>query len=329
MKSPILPPTNKWGIFSKWTIKKMVFVGILIAVSVALTIFLSSGIPAAYLPQLKLSIIGLPVKITGFIFGPIIGFLVGLLSDIISMFFIVPTLYSPLYTLATAMNGLVSGIIGWFFMHFLKFYFDDQSKIEHLKGKIFKLNLKFDELVSKEEFEKAKSVHEKIIKISRQIKNIDKVKTESQLRNVCLIISVFFLTLLIVILISVIGFELPDSAFVKLPINNRWMLLFLTVAGFATMMIFLTITRFKLNKTSYLIVIPIVIFSALLEITNVPILAIGDASVTNNGGFGDIVLWIFSHTLTSPVKIWINLLIIYYSYSIVSKLIYKNENLGY
>lgn len=329
MKSPILPPTNKWGIFSKWTIKKMVFVGILIAVSVALTIFLSSGIPAAYLPQLKLSIIGLPVKITGFIFGPIIGFLVGLLSDIISMFFIVPTLYSPLYTLATAMNGLVSGIIGWFFMHFLKFYFDDQSKIEHLKGKIFKLNLKFDELVSKEEFEKAKNVHEKIIKISRQIKNIDKVKTESQLRNVCLIISVFFLSLLIVILISVIGFELPDSAFVKLPINNRWMLLTLTVAGFATMMIFLTITRFKLNKTSYLIVIPIVIFSALLEITNVPILAIGDASVTNNGGFGDIVLWIFSHTLTSPVKIWINLLIIYYSYSIVSKLIYKNENLGY
>ncbi|QDY88292.1 ECF transporter S component [Mycoplasma anserisalpingitidis] len=329
MKSPILPPTNKWGIFSKWTIKKMVFVGILIAVSVALTIFLSSGIPAAYLPQLKFSIIGLPVKITGFIFGPIIGFLVGLLSDIISMFFIVPTLYSPLYTLATAMNGLVSGIIGWFFMHFLKFYFDDQSKIEHLKGKIFKLNLKFDELVSKEEFEKSKSVHEKIIKISIQIKNIDKVKTESQLRNVCLIISVFFLSLLIVILISVIGFELPDSAFVKLPINNRWMLLTLTVAGFATMMIFLTITRFKLNKTSYLIVIPIVIFSALLEITNVPILAIGDASVTNNGGFGDIVLWIFSHTLISPVKIWINLLIIYYSYSIVSKLIYKNENLGY
>lgn len=329
MKSPILPPTNKWGIFSRWTIKKMVFVGILIAVSVALTIFLSNGIPAGYLPQLKFSIIGLPVKITGFIFGPIIGFLVGLLSDLISMFFIVPTLYSPLYTLATAMNGLVSGIIGWFFMHFLKFYFDDQSKIEHLKGKIFKLDIKFNELVSKNNYEKAAIVHNKIVKISKQIQNIDKDKTESQLRNICLTISIFFLSLLIAVLISIIGFKLPDSAFVKLPISNRWLLLSLTVAGFATMIIFLTVARFKMNKVTYLIIIPIVIFSALLEITNVPILSIGDASIINKGGFENIILWIFNHTLISPIKIWGNLLIIYYSYSIVSKLIYKNENLGY
>ncbi|UWV83480.1 hypothetical protein [Mycoplasmopsis felis] len=46
----------------------------------------------------KFSFIGLPVKITGFIFGPIIGIFVGIVSDFLSLLFIPPAGYNLVYT---------------------------------------------------------------------------------------------------------------------------------------------------------------------------------------------------------------------------------------
>ncbi|EFF41418.1 ECF transporter S component, partial [Mycoplasmopsis alligatoris] len=84
-KPPALPSTKTWSIFSRWTIRKIVFVAILVAIAVVFTIIGNQLLPIVSIPTIKISFIGLPVKITGFIFGPIIGFFVGLLSDLLSM----------------------------------------------------------------------------------------------------------------------------------------------------------------------------------------------------------------------------------------------------
>ncbi|SYV90851.1 Uncharacterised protein, partial [Mesomycoplasma hyorhinis] len=68
--------------------------------------------PPSILPTFKYSVVGLPVKLTGFIFGPIVGFLTGVLSDLITFMF-VPSLYSIFYTFYLGVTGFIPGIFFW------------------------------------------------------------------------------------------------------------------------------------------------------------------------------------------------------------------------
>lgn len=328
-KPPALPSTKTWSIFSRWTIRKIVFVAILVAIAVVFTIIGNQLLPIVSIPTIKISFIGLPVKITGFIFGPIIGFFVGLLSDLLSMLFVPPTAYNPLYTLATSMNGLIAGIVGWFFLKFLKFYFGGEYRINVYEAKIFKLSLKYKYALSNNNEAKAEKYANLIILANNRKNNFKRTGSHNLLLNINLTTASILIGSLILFLVILVGFIVPQIYIESSLIKNRWGLMVFMISGFATMLIFLFVARFRLSESRYLILVPIVIFSALLELINVPILSIADTYALGTGNLDHIFLWIFTHIATSPIKIWFNMFVIYYSYSIIASLIYKNENLSY
>lgn len=115
---------------------KISFVAIFISISVIMLIIGVRLAPFAILPNFRLSIIGLPIKITGFIFGPIVGFLTGLLADLITFLFI-PGVYSWYYTLHLSLTGFIPGIFFWFFVIKGKKWFEKKRILERLEQKIF------------------------------------------------------------------------------------------------------------------------------------------------------------------------------------------------
>lgn len=324
-----LQETEKFSIFSKWTIRKIVFVAILIAVAIVFTIIGTQLLPVVSIPTIKISFIGLPVKITGFIFGPIIGFFVGLVSDLLSMLFIPPTSYNPLYTLATGMNGLVSGIVGWLFLKFIKFYFGGEFRNNSYRAKIFVLTQKYNNALEMNDLKNVEKYANLIILTNNKMQRFVKKGATTTIMNINLITALILGTMLIIFITYIIGFVVPDSALNKGVLTNRWFLLVLMLGGFGTMIIFLLVARFVMKPSRYLIIVPIIIFSAILEFVNTPIISIADNLSLGTGNIQDVFIWVFTHIVTSPLKIWFNLLIIYFSYSVISSLVYKNDNLAY
>ena len=98
----------------RWSVRKIAFVSILIATSVSFVLIFSSVIPIASLPSFKLTLAGLPIKLTGYIFGPMIGAITGVVTDLISFIFR-PTFIHWSYTLAFMFAGLIPGMIGYVF----------------------------------------------------------------------------------------------------------------------------------------------------------------------------------------------------------------------
>ncbi|NQZ29150.1 MAG: cysteine--tRNA ligase [Mycoplasmatales bacterium] len=98
----------------KWNNKKIAYVSILVAASVAFVIIGSKLFAITTFPSFKVAFGGLPVKITGYLFGPIIGAITGVIADLLS-FAMLPTYYHPAYTFIMAMSGFVPGVV-YFFM---------------------------------------------------------------------------------------------------------------------------------------------------------------------------------------------------------------------
>ncbi len=96
----------------KWTNKKIAYVSILVAASVAFVIIGSRLAAITTFPSFKIAFGGLPIKITGYLFGPLIGAITGLIADILS-FAMLPTYYHPLYSLIMAMAGFIPGVVMW------------------------------------------------------------------------------------------------------------------------------------------------------------------------------------------------------------------------
>lgn len=88
----------------------MAYVSILVAASVSFVIIGSRLGAITTFPSFKVAFGGLPIKITGYLFGPLIGAVTGLISDIVS-FALLPTYYHPLYSFIMAMSGFVPGVI--------------------------------------------------------------------------------------------------------------------------------------------------------------------------------------------------------------------------
>ncbi|MCR8613359.1 MAG: hypothetical protein NC236_02650 [Mycoplasma sp.] len=93
-----------------WNQKKMAYVSVLIAVSVVFVLIGSMMFAITSFPSFKVAFGGLPVKITGFLFGPIIGGVTGALADILSFIYL-PTYYHIAYTIVMALAGIVPGIV--------------------------------------------------------------------------------------------------------------------------------------------------------------------------------------------------------------------------
>ncbi len=92
----------------------------------------ASFVPLISIPTYKISFIGLPIKISGLIFGPLVGGIVGLISDIIS-FSLLPTFYNFYYTITAIVDGVVAGLVGIIFLRVLNYAFGGQFRNAELR----------------------------------------------------------------------------------------------------------------------------------------------------------------------------------------------------
>lgn len=321
-----------------WDIRKITFSAILIAIAVVFAIIGTQIIAVASLPQFKVSFIGLPIKITGFIFGPIVGVLTGLIADLIS-FMMMPIFFHPLYTLATVMNGLISGLVGWFFVKFLGFYFGYNIRVRHHNQKIKKYKAKIAEAKSNDDSDLNQHTLNQIdkweiniIHYEAAIKKWEHKKISKTLININWIVSsIILVTIIIILSVCLLDHNIIHDDFIaKTFMPNRYGLLAFLVTGFSTMLIYIAVIRFKLESSKFVIIIPIIIFSAFIEIINVPILSSADALMNDTKNLvQDALKLSITHVITSPIKIWFNLTIIYYSYKVIVKLINKNTDFVY
>lgn len=84
--------------------RRMVFVGLLIALQVVLTRFL--GIET---PIVRVSFGFLPLALSGMLFGPLVGGVTGAAADIVGMLIFPKGAYFPGFTVSTALSGVVYG----------------------------------------------------------------------------------------------------------------------------------------------------------------------------------------------------------------------------
>ncbi len=252
---------------------------ILTATSVSFILIFSSVIPIASLPSFKLTLGGLPIKITSYIFGPLIGLVVGLSSDIIS-FFYRPTFIHYWYSLAFAVVGMVPGIIGYFF------------------------NRRW---LSK--------------------KAVDKLFAKKYIMSNYLI-TIIFLVIILSTVTTWIVLQGDDFFAKQNLVRNKWIFLAISMFGITSMLIGMIVFRFILKPSTFNAVVPIIAFSAILEVISTPLLTAGD--IASWGHSNDQFITILSgHLILTPAKIWVNLFVIYFAYKIVSPLIYNKTNNGW
>lgn len=101
---------NKW-----MSTSVLVKAGLMAGLSIVLTRAFSFMIPLAGLPALRIGFGGLPVIISGILFGPFVGAVVGLVADLVG-FMINPMggAYFPGFTISAALSGAIPGFLyGW------------------------------------------------------------------------------------------------------------------------------------------------------------------------------------------------------------------------
>ncbi|WP_027334572.1 ECF transporter S component [Mycoplasmopsis felifaucium] len=322
---------TEFKILPKLSIRKIAFIGILIAISVVIFVIFASFVPLISIPTYKISFIGLPIKISGFIFGPIVGGIVGLISDLIS-FAMFPTFYNIYYTLAAVVDGVISGLIGILFLKILKFVFGGAFRDAALENRIYKLKTTLTNYkLNDQDANKIYKLENKIILLNEKRKQIAIVGTEHLLLNANLIASVTIMSLACLAIFIVVFLKIDDSTIKNFSvIPNKTLLIIFMLSGYICMIIFLIISRYKMKPKHYSVIVPIVIFSALIELVNVPLLSLADYSATNSSAAeGTIITYMFQHIMFSPIKIWFNMFVIFFTYNIVAPLINKNNDIMY
>lgn len=94
----------------RFTTKNIAYITMLAAVSATVTIIISVTVPITVFPPVRIAFEGLMVKINGFIFGPIVGLLSGVVTDLIVMLF-VPSYVHVAYIIVIASYGFLSGCV--------------------------------------------------------------------------------------------------------------------------------------------------------------------------------------------------------------------------
>ncbi len=95
----------------------MVKGGFLTALSIVLTRFFSFILPIAGLPTLRIGFGGIPIKIAGILYGPVIGALTGTAADLIGVLINPMGAFHPGFTLTALLGGLFPGL---FFIYYRK-----------------------------------------------------------------------------------------------------------------------------------------------------------------------------------------------------------------
>ncbi|AZG68670.1 ECF transporter S component [Mycoplasma struthionis] len=308
--------------YKKWNSKKIAFVGVLIAISVVFFLISVRIFPITALPSFKFSFIGLPIKITGFIFGPLVGVITGVLADLIS-FALVPTYYNFLYTLAVATAGFIPGLAAYYFFNMNEIFFSRNYRIYKFKEYVEYFKIQYDNAVVRGNSEDLQYFSERIAFYEVKIILLEARKKPTAMINFSFISTVLMLALQVLIILAI--FSKLDASIFELNrfIKNKIFYIILTISGYCAMFIFVVFYRLFLKKNyqTFIEVMAIISFCAVLEFINVILLSWADTSTLKT----DFWVNITGQTLLSPVKIFFNLAIILATYKIIATLIKSKE----
>ena len=313
---------------NKWDSKRIAFISILIAMSISFVIIGTRIAAISSIPAFKLSLAGLPIKIIGFIFGPIIGFVIGFTTDIISFVFI-PTFYYPLYSVALGISGMLPGVFALVYNYFYKILSKSNTLRKLNNEKVFSL-YKIKLAISKNNYKQEEKEKEKYEKLLKKIDKIALWENEKKLLNFGLISSSIFLLAILASLIITITFipqDVIDNSFegiFKL-ISHKSIFIVVISLGVGLCICLVVFTRFKMKPENYLTFVPIVVFIICTEFINIPIIAYADYKSLKISFVASAV----SSLATSFIKIWFNTIIISFAIRIVMPLITKKTFNGY
>ncbi|AWX69370.1 hypothetical protein [[Mycoplasma] anseris] len=308
--------------YRRWNSKRIAFVGVLIAISVVFFIISVRILPISALPSIKFSFIGLPIKITGFIFGPIVGIITGVLADLIS-FALVPTYYHFLYTLAVAVAGFIPGICAYYFFNVNEIFFSRKYKIFKYKQIVDFFKRQYDEALFKNIPEDMQYFSEKIAFYEVKIIILEAKSKPTAMINFSFVSTLVILGLQVLIIIAIFS-GLDNSIFEHNRfIKNKLFYIVLTVSGFILMSAVIIVYRLFLRSKyqTFIEVMAIVSMCAILELVNVVLLSWADTAALKT----DFWVNLTGQTLTSPIKIFFNLGIILATYKIVAPLVKSKE----
>ncbi|ATZ19078.1 hypothetical protein ESOMN_v1c06960 [Williamsoniiplasma somnilux] len=93
----------------KFTTKNIGYIAMMIAVSVSVTVVISITLPVTVFPPIRVAFTGIMIKITGLFFGPIVGIIVGLSTEMLCLMF-VPSYIHIAYFFVSIGFGFWAGI---------------------------------------------------------------------------------------------------------------------------------------------------------------------------------------------------------------------------
>ncbi|MGL5732877.1 MAG: hypothetical protein ACRCXE_02320 [Metamycoplasmataceae bacterium] len=179
--------------------------------------------------------------------------------------------------------------------------------------------------------EKAKRILDKITKLDDKMAILkDENTKETRTLNFNLVSSVIIILIIAggftIFLSNYLTVELLTSAFGDMTFLHKPIVFIGFVwAGFVFIIGYIIVCRFAMKPSNYIKMVPLLVFIVLTEFINMPLVSIADQS-TVGITFGVSFLVGF---LSSPVKIWMNLLIISFATKIVTPLIMSKQNNTY
>ena len=308
--------------YKKWNSKRIAFVSVLISISVVFFIISVRILPVSALPSFKFAFIGLPIKITGFIFGPIVGVVTGVLSDLIS-FILVPTYYHYLYTIAIAIAGFVPGFAGYWFFNVNEMFFLSKYKISKFKETIQFFKKQYEEALIKGNAEDIQYFSERIAYYEVKVILLENKSRPNAMINFSFISALVIIVMQVGIIFYIFT-NLNDSLFIHNRfVKNKYFYLLLTTSGFGLMGIFMILYRVFLRKRfqTFIELMAIISFSAIIEFINTFVLSMADTLTLKT----DFWVNLTTQSLFGPFKIFFNIVIILATYKVVSPLIRVKE----
>ncbi|MEJ6952494.1 folate family ECF transporter S component [Natronospora cellulosivora (SeqCode)] len=106
----------------KLSVRKLVHLSFLIALSIVLTRMLSIRIPFGGVEGVRIGFGALPIIFAGVVFGPLAGGIVGAISDLIGYFINPMGAYMPHFTLTSFLTGFIPGLIIFYVFKHKKTY---------------------------------------------------------------------------------------------------------------------------------------------------------------------------------------------------------------
>lgn len=299
-----------------WSTRRIAFAAILVAVTVVLTVLIMTLNPLFSVPTFKNPLIGLPVKITSFLFGGVLGIIVAVGGDLIS-FMISPTFYHPYYTLTLVIIAIGCSLVGSLFRYFTnlpKFYFDK----EFIKQKLALLNTS-----SPKTLRLHNKLSKRLLKIERKNPQLLKLRLERSTFNLLLFTTFFFIILSIsTVALFVSTFKPSDlehtffktkTFFFFFSTSGSWSMFFFLVFSGAL----LQVPKLAWMRSGLLKFLPIIAFSSILDFTANYLVTLADSKIFG----GNFYPLLFSHFIITPFRIWVNIIVLSVSLAVIGPIV--------